>query len=712
MQLRAWRMKIVRFPIFLLCVTVSSVTRITGTSTLLESDAPRTRVRPATMVKRAPVAGSARVYDISGRAGSQLGPSLELGHRATAAEKRAKRKADTAARETELLDAFELPTVSSRVKQTRDGAFIFASGVYPPQIQVYDTSETSMKFKRHVDSEIVDFQVLDDDWRKFALLTADRYVDLQSPFGSHFRTRVPRAARDLCLHRGTADLYVVGAGRDAWRLNLAQGRFLAPLRTARPSISVVGLSPLNRLLAFGGDDGVVEVWDSRVAGRSGAVAAGMADSGAHARAQFPRYVRESPRVSAVRFDECDGVTMAVGTSSGHALLYDLRMPTPLFCRDQGFGLPVHTLRFLHGGVHVLSSDAKSIKVWRREDSATTVTIEPDVDVNHVCVLGRSGVLCAAVEAPRVRSYYIPSLGHAPRWCAFLDMFTEELEEEAGVAGTASGSAAARSAEDGELEEVYENFKFVSREDLDGVGLGHLIGTDMLKPYMHGFFVHARLYRRAVEASEPFAYEKYKQERAREKMEKMRESRIGKVRSGKKVKVNKKVAERLESKRGKGRKGSLGASIMEDPRFAAMFEKEEFAVDEQAERFQQLNPSGTGEKSGRSQDDSDEEYLEQFTLVDEDGDAKKREPSDGSDGGDGSEDLETDESAEDDEQGSIRKPRTSKREKRRGTRMFEIGNGAEVLSGKGLGNGSKGVAASKVVRSSVALGDRVDAKRKQ
>lgn len=41
--------------------------------------------------------------------------------------------------------------------------------------------------------------------------------------------------------------------------------------------------------------------------------------------------------------------------------------------------------------------------------------------------------------------------------------------------------------------VYDDYKFVSRKELEALGLDHLIGTDTLKAYMHGFFVDLRLY---------------------------------------------------------------------------------------------------------------------------------------------------------------------------------------------------------------------------
>lgn len=40
----------------------------------------------------------------------------------------------------------------------------------------------------------------------------------------------------------------------------------------------------------------------------------------------------------------------------------------------------------------------------------------------------------AHEAPKILTYYIPSLGPSPKWCSFLDNITEELEESETPAG--------------------------------------------------------------------------------------------------------------------------------------------------------------------------------------------------------------------------------------------------------------------------------------
>ena len=58
----------------------------------------------------------------------------------------------------------------------------------------------------------------------------------------------------------------------------------------------------------------------------------------------------------------------------------------------------------------------------------------------------------------------------------------------------------------ELEEeghsvIYDDFKFVTKEDLEKLNLNNLIGTNLVHAYMHGFFIDHRLYNKVALVSE-------------------------------------------------------------------------------------------------------------------------------------------------------------------------------------------------------------------
>jgi ribosome biogenesis protein ENP2 len=67
----------------------------------------------------------------------------------------------------------------------------------------------------------------------------------------------------------------------------------------------------------------------------------------------------------------DGLSYAVGTSTGHTLLYDIRSAKPFATKDQGYGLPIKNVAWIEGGSRmagdgmVLSADKKVIKIWDR-----------------------------------------------------------------------------------------------------------------------------------------------------------------------------------------------------------------------------------------------------------------------------------------------------------------------------------------------------------
>jgi hypothetical protein len=100
-----------------------------------------------------------KVYTVNGAA---AGSSSSLPDWLT--RKRAAKKGKRAAREQiegtiELIQGFEFPQASNRIKTTHDGHHAIATGTYKPQIRVWDLDQLTLKFERHSDAENVDFIV-------------------------------------------------------------------------------------------------------------------------------------------------------------------------------------------------------------------------------------------------------------------------------------------------------------------------------------------------------------------------------------------------------------------------------------------------------------------------------------------------------------------------------------------------------------------------
>ncbi|UPX20447.1 Small ribosomal subunit biogenesis [Ascochyta rabiei] len=528
----------------------------------------------------------------------------------------------------ELLQDFGFDEASQCVRVSEDGDWVMSTGTYKPQIHTHYLPHLSLSFARNTNTLNETFRILSSDYTKSVHLQADRVIEFHTGGGLHHATRIPRYGRDLVYDKRSAECLVpaVGVNADglgeAFRLNLEVGRFMRSyeidvggddLLTAAPGSLQGGVDAgavntaaiaedSHNLLAFGTSLGTVEFWDSRSRNRVGILSP-------------PHDPFEGrSQVTALTFPRA-GLNLALGHSNGLVHLYDLRSPTPLLKKDQGYGFAIKNIIYLESNTtsrthvaepKILTADKRIIKIWDPQTGTPWTSVEPAVDLNHVEWVKDSGMLLTANEGKQQHSFFIPQLGPAPKWCAFLDNIVEEMAEDPNDPNAFAAPATGQ---------VYDNFKFLTTAQLKALNLDHLIGTtSLLRPYMHGYFVAQKLYEEARLISNPDMWQEQREKSIAEKINKERESRI---RGNKKVavKVNRALAEKMQAReeekdrrRAKRvlKKGGdddmldaaapaveapeKPAGLLGDSRFARLFEDEDFQVDEQSHEFQAINPS--------------------------------------------------------------------------------------------------------------------------
>lgn len=131
-------------------------------------------------------------------------------------------------------------------------------------------------------------------------------------------------------------------------------------------VNVANVNPAHQLFSFGIEgNGTVQFWDPRARSRVGMLrlpVSSLMPSGTA--------TSEDLSVTAIA-SRSDGLSYAIGTSTGHTLLYDIRSPRPYATKDQGYGLPVQCLEWVEGGGRVggegmvISADKKVVKIWDR-----------------------------------------------------------------------------------------------------------------------------------------------------------------------------------------------------------------------------------------------------------------------------------------------------------------------------------------------------------
>ncbi|CAF3664037.1 unnamed protein product [Rotaria sp. Silwood1] len=516
--------------------------------------------------------------------------------------KKLKKEADVKQR-IELIQGFEMPMLSSCISMTRDGQYIFVTGSYKPRVRCYDVNELSLKFERCFDNECIQMKILSEDYSKIAFMHANRYIEFHSQVGNYYTIRTPKQGRAFDYRYSSCDLYCVGATNEIYRFNLEQGQYLEPIQSKLSGFNACEFNSEHELFACGSVEGHLECYDPRIRSLVGQI-----DCAVYANSNSGSSL---PAISCIKFK--DALNVSVGMSTGQILLFDIRSNKPYFIKDHNYNLPIKRIDFhTQNNDYILSIDKKICKIWNQHTGKNLTSIEPGTPLNDMLNIPGSGLICLTNDSPKIFVYYIPTLGNAPKWCTFLDNITEELEEKP-------------------ADTVYDDYKFLTLKELDTLGLSHLIGSDLLRAYMHGYFMDIRLYNQAKTVAEPFAFAEYRKKKLREKIDLKRE----KTRIPMPIVpiVNKDLAEKLlhdkndvtmkKTKKQKTTENKETPSILKDTRFQSLFTNPDMQIDVNHENFKniaplvsRLNKQNVVEDESISNENDEEEREDDDDLIDD------------------------------------------------------------------------------------------------
>ena len=500
------------------------------------------------------------------------------------AEKK-KNRAAAGEQRIELIHDLEFPHFTRCMFRTANGSYLFTAGDYPPRLKCYDVNQMSMKYSFNADMPIISGVPLSADFRKFALRGEGRVITVHHSAVIIDRLRVPHAQRGLTYHEHSAELLSPGSSAEIFRISLDTGMFNESFKTASSKgVNHVDYFSGSGLIFAACENGVVEAFDSRMEKPAGQLIV-SANFASATTTNMLSDIDPGQSVTHLSTDNASGLLMCAGTSGGCVALYDIRSNKPLLVKDHMNSLPIVKTYFYQGGQlggrtgaaqgqangasasnQIITADTKGLKIWSKQDGANFTTLEAPATVYDFCVLkaehnmappyvsGDSGVICVCCDTPRVQVHFIPQLGVAPKWCSFLDSITEELEEK-------------------EATVVYDDFKFISKEEYLALGLSSdEVANGKVRPYMHGFFVENRLYRELKAIADPGGFQRYANENAKNKKKAKRDDRISNFR---RVEPGAEGDEGVEAEAPE----AAVAAGKADPRFAGRLNKPGFEVDQ-------------------------------------------------------------------------------------------------------------------------------------
>ena len=500
----------------------------------------------------------------------------------------------------ELIQDFRFNTASTSICETPDYTHISVTGVYKPCIKLYDSQQLALKWERYCDSEILAQKYLDTDYRKLALLRTDRTIELHAAYGKHSTVRIPKYGRSIEYNKYNCDLITTSASNEIYRLNLDIGQFLQPITVDSPYVETINnaiINPVHPMLMCGSggalgysdradispDDMKQDIsstirptlmcYDTRNRAHIGTV--DLIDSlnnTEYSSVQHEWQNSSDTQVTSLEYAS-DGLTCGVGTSNGIVILYDIRSNKPLTVYESHrYEQPIKSIKFHHTNTkHVISTDARQIRVWNQDTGAQFTTIESGTSINDLCVsYGNSGVLLCANESSPISIYYIPQLGIAPKWCRFLDNLTEEMDES--IVQNSSNNT------------IYDDYKFITRDECELLNIDTMMNTALLRPYMHGYFIKLQLYNKIKSVQEPDTYDTYMKNKIQRKIADKVNTRTVVKQNNKQV--NTQYADALHDTI---TSNSINANPLNDDRFSKLFNADEFAIDTTSVEYQRVNP---------------------------------------------------------------------------------------------------------------------------
>eukprot|EP00834_Sanchytrium_tribonematis_P006154 NODE_428_length_7645_cov_0.433740.p3 type:complete len:486 gc:universal NODE_428_length_7645_cov_0.433740:1545-3002(+) len=328
---------------------------------------------------------------------------------------------------------------------TLDGDHLYTCGTYPPKFSQFSLSKHSTLFSRHVQQDILKFNVLHGS--KYALLMSNRNIQFHTLSKCIYTTKLPGIATHMAYSQYYARLWF--SGSNLYSLDLNSGQFENTVNHHMDRINCMDYHPGHLMVAIGGKDSLSLI-DSRT---MDVVASVDANS-----------------LSACKFS-IDGFHLATGDESGTVKVFDIRQYQPLSTIIHQYSSPIKEIKQIQSSTETYWGSLCEHQLKISCNGKIQCTIEPDFTLNDFVNIPNSGVFIIAGDSEELSTMYVPDIGPAPEFAAFMDQFQDTNTTQS---------------------TEYEHYKFITKPELRRLGLDQFIGSDLLKPVMHGYYCHHRL----------------------------------------------------------------------------------------------------------------------------------------------------------------------------------------------------------------------------
>lgn len=535
----------------------------------------------------------------------------------------------------EILNDLEFSEKSDHIKVSDDGRYICISGMYPPQVGIYDTLQMSIKERRHFDEEIVDMEFLTKNYEKIVFLQKCRNIEFHKAGGKYHKMKIPKEGRRLTYHRESANLYICTSNEEILNLNLHKGCFESSLCTQNESNNFFCKNPELPLYASGGSSGILEMWDMRTKGKLTFLKIKGKDVDTKHNGGSSTYDDDDENDVGELTSCCfskNGLQVAVGTAKGLVYVYDIRHNYPIFVKDHCNDMPINKIEFLkannssnsinsnvnynsnrHVNMYntnqqmdnkidienntyryhecIASCDGRGIEIYSENKNIVSLQLinyendnknnrkrnrllnNDSINVNSFTFYPNSGLCLIPCDSTKVFIYFIPFIGVAPKWCSFLENITEELEDQETRGPTTSENYTNDSL-------LNNEYVFITNDQVDQLNINHLKGTKNLISYLHGYYMPVKVYSNIKSVMNKNSFADIKKKMIQKEMEEKQKMRIPEKRPITNAHYASELLTKMSNQKKKKEKNSFQPEqLFKDDRFQKLFLDPDYTVEQ-------------------------------------------------------------------------------------------------------------------------------------
>mmetsp|Transcript_20801 Transcript_20801/g.32590 ORF Transcript_20801/g.32590 Transcript_20801/m.32590 type:complete len:347 (-) Transcript_20801:1326-2366(-) len=304
-----------------------------------------------------------------------------------------------------LVPGMDFNCMPEKIEESLDRNFLWLSGIYPPTIKCFDVQNFSLKLERRISSQIIDFKILSQDWKKLVILKKDNNIEFHTKNGCHYQLKIPGNCVNLNYNRFSSSIHVPVNPLGVIKINLEKGKSYNPqFKLAESKIVCSDLISSQNAISLGFLDGVVKIFDLRT--KNGLIGKLK---------KLDSCENTDYSISFLNHDLSNPMLLHIGYNNGKILSIDMRNFHLLSKKSISKNDPVAKICTFPKSSNILAASGEFLVAWDRDSNKNISVLKGRKNIIEICKLKNTGMILLCDGNKFVKFKYFNELGPLPNW---------------------------------------------------------------------------------------------------------------------------------------------------------------------------------------------------------------------------------------------------------------------------------------------------------